>query len=169
MYREGVCGTTVFAPRLKGAVTMMIAVTFIVFACLLAPLRNTMLGENSSASSIYSVSNILVHYVTPLLVIFDWLLFDKKGQYRRYEPFLWLIIPYCYLVFALIRAEVGGMLPVVNSRYPYFFIDVDQLDWGGVALWVLGITIFFIVLGYILVLLDCLVIENGKLFITRIQ
>lgn len=161
--RDGIRATTVFLPRLKGAVTMMITVTFLVFAVMLAPVMFTMAGEDMGGYSLYSASNILVHYVTPLFVIFDWLLFDQKGRYRNYEPFLWLIIPHIYLAFALIRAQVGPALPGMNSRYPYFFLDVDLYGWGGVALMVLGITVFFTALGYLLVLLDRLEIKNRRL------
>lgn len=163
---NGVRGTTVFLPKIKGMVTMMITVTFLVFAVLLAPLMFQMGGNAAESVGLYSLANILVHYFTPLMVIFDWLLFDEKNRYRWFEPFRWLIIPYLYFIFALIRAEIGGEL-FGGSRYPYFFIDVDKLGWGGVALYVLGITVFFIIIGYLLVAIDHLTIENRKLKFNR--
>ena len=159
--REGIHGTTVFMPHLKGAVTMMTAVTFIVFAVLLQPIMFSM-TQGRSLDFQFQLSNILLHYVTPVFVLFDWLLFDKKLQYRRFEPLLWLIIPFIYLLFVLIRAEVGGEIASIGSRYPYFFVDIDKLGLGGVALWVLGFTLFFTALGYGLVALDRIVRQDGK-------
>jgi len=161
--RNGIRGNTVFIPRLKGAVTMMITLTFVVFAILLQPFMFTM-TQGMDLGFRFHFSNILLHYITPLFVLFDWLLFDKKFQHRRFEPFLWLIIPYAYLIFVMIRAEViGSEIAGMGSRYPYFFLDTDIFGWGGTALWVLGITIFFTALGYGLVALDRIVRHNGKL------
>jgi hypothetical protein len=41
-------------------------------------------------------------------VIADWLLFIPKGRLRPYDPLLWAIIPYAYLVFAFTYSALGG-------------------------------------------------------------
>jgi hypothetical protein len=38
--------------------------------------------------------------------------------------------------------------------YPYFFLNVERLGFGGVALWVIILVIIFIALGYILFMFD---------------
>lgn len=148
--KDGVKGITKLVPHFKGAIIMMIMVTMLVYHFILVPQAFSM-----NTNYIYfSLSNILVHYFTPLMVIIDWLLFDKKNVYRWFDPLIWLTIPYVYFGFALFRAEIGGVLTGVNSRYPYFFIDVDVLGWGGVLKYVVVVSLAFIILGYFLYFID---------------
>lgn len=136
-------------PHFKGAVTMLITVTLLVYHFMLAPrlIQNPDYG-------FWSLRNMLLHYVTPIMVILDWLLFDRKGGYRWYSPLLWLIIPVIYLIFILIRAELAGVISHTHSRYPYFFLDVDVLGVRKVVMFVLAIAVFFVVMGYIFRLVD---------------
>ncbi len=153
---SGIRGYNSAFPRLKGATTMVIAVTFLVFHFLLRPI----LFEAGMEDYAASFANIAVHYITPILFILDWLMFDKKGVYSRYDPLLWESFPLAYFIFAVIRAQVGGVIPQVGSRYPYFFIDIDAYG-GMVALYVLGMAVFFIALGYVIVLIDRIYYDNG--------
>lgn len=50
----------------------------------------------------------------------------------------------------MIRAQLGGEPRGVQSRYPYFFIDIDKLGLGPVLLNVLLLSIGFLVIGYAL-------------------
>jgi hypothetical protein len=131
----------------KGGVTVCIALTFIVFHFVLRPTLFAMGGYVSSGA------NILVHYVVPLMTIGDWLLFDRKGGFRRLDPLKWLVIPLAYFIFALVRAPFGS-LAGMNSRYPYFFIDIDKYGVGQVALNVALFAVGFAALGYLLYLID---------------
>ncbi len=160
LIHDGIKGTTVTFPHFKGAVTMAITVTFLIYAFLLEPRNFTMNGDKL----VITPENLLVHYITPSLVILDWLLFDKKGMFRWFDPLLWLIIPYIYMVFAFVRAQVAGIIPGTASRYPYFFIDIDKYGWK-VAGYVAGLTLFFTVLGYIIFAVDK--IGSGHFFRRR--
>ncbi|MDR1034281.1 MAG: Pr6Pr family membrane protein [Bifidobacteriaceae bacterium] len=134
----------------KGAVTVAITLTFLVFHFMLRPTMFTM----GSADYVNSPANVLVHYVVPLMTIADWLLFDKKGNFKKLDPIKWLLIPLTYLVFALIRAQ---FIPIgTQSRYPYFFIDLDQLGVAQVALNVVSIAVGLVILGYVIYFIDYL-------------
>lgn len=85
-----------------------------------------------------------------IMVILDWLLFDPKPTYGPADPLKWLGIPLAYFIFAVLRAQLGGELRGVNSRYPYFFIDVDALGIGPVLLNVLLLSVGFLCIGYVL-------------------
>ena len=148
---KGIRGTTVFLPHFKGAVTMAIAITFLIYNLVLVPQYLTTL---KSEYNILIWQNVLVHYFVPIVVIFDWLLFDKKLNFRWYDPFIWLFIPVGYFVFIIIRAKVGGIIEIVSSHYPYFFIDVDLLGWLKVIKNAGILTFGFLVLGYLLFLVD---------------
>lgn len=136
--------------RVKGAVTLCITVTFLIFWALLAPNFFQMTeGDNY----LLSFNNNVVHTIVPLMTILDWVLFDEKGVFKKYDPLLWLITPVVYFLFAVIRAEIGGLIEAVNSRYPYFFIDFDIYGYK-VFYYVLAIILFFTTLGYLILLID---------------
>ncbi len=97
----------------------------------------------------FTLSDVLVHYITPLMALADWLLFDPKGRYRWFHPFAWLSLPLAYQLFAVIRAPFITAPTPSGSRYPYLFIDIDALGWG-VVLWPLGMAAGLVALGYAL-------------------
>lgn len=118
---------------LHGAVTLYITIT--------GGIYNTLLNSGPGA---YDAHNVVLHVVTPLLVLADWLLVgsDQAGVDRR-APLVWLAYPLAYLAFALIRAHW------VHS-YPYFFIDVGEIGYGGLVRNALGLLVCFAALGYVL-------------------
>lgn len=150
-------------PLLKGSVTMCIAVTGLVYHFML---NGVMEANAEKVSPVLLAGNILVHYVVPAMVVLDYFLFFPKGQYKSLHPIAWLVLPYLYFGFALLRAEIsdtrfsgfGG----AKSRYPYPFIDVDLYGWDKVLLIVLGITVAFLALGYIAYVIDRLLGKNRK-------
>jgi hypothetical protein len=143
--KSGMSGPATLLPRFKGAVTLAITVTLLVYQFMLA-------DTPFSMTSGYA-GNFLVHLLTPLLVILDWLLFDEKGRYNIFDPLRWGIIPFYYFIFALIAAQ-AGVTYLGGSRYPYFFLDADAIGAGGVALYVLGIAVAFFALSYIVFAFD---------------
>ncbi len=147
---KGHKGTTIFLPHFKGAVTMAIAVTFIIYHFILAP--QFLLA--SSDYNLFSWQNTLVHYFVPIAVILDWIIFDEKSSYRWFDPILWLVIPITYFLFILVRARLGGVIEIVKSVYPYFFIDVDVLGWKIVLKNASAFILGFLVLGYVIFVID---------------
>ncbi|MCD7978607.1 MAG: Pr6Pr family membrane protein [Tannerellaceae bacterium] len=138
------------APRLKGAITFCITVTMLIYHFILVPVQFSM----GNAAIVYSTGNILVHYVVPGMVILDWILFDKKGRWKIYDPFLWLVIPYVYFVFAIVRAHFRGNIPGTQSRYPYGFINIDQYGWEQVLMNAGKLTLVFLLIGFLYVCMD---------------
>jgi hypothetical protein len=138
----------VLSPTIKGAVTICVTLTFLVYHFMLAPTMFTM--DNQYA---LSPANLLVHYITPLMVIADWLLFDKKGLLKKLDPLKWLLIPLAYFVFAVIRAQFTTF-SFSDSRYPYFFMDFDKFGAGRVGIYILFITIGYVALGYLFYFAD---------------
>lgn len=127
------------APALAGAVTLYISITGLVYNLLLA--RVSILASGS-------ISNILLHFVAPIVAVFNWILLTAHGRLRWRHALFWLSYILGYLVFCLIR----GPLVTSGSRYPYFFVNVDRIGYGGVALnaflyggafWLLGILLVF--------------------------
>lgn len=135
--KSGTKGLSTFAPRFKGAVVLAITVTCLVYW-----------GMLHTAGESESVSSILLHLVVPVMVILDWLLFDEKGKFKKFDPILWLCIPLVYDIFANIVALVGNVYFDDGSRFPYFFLDYKQNGIQTTMLYFLALLIAFLLLGY---------------------
>ena len=106
-------------PQVKGTLVMCIIVTGMVYQFFLAgrfEMQGTLL-----------LSNMLLHYVVPVMTVLDWILFDKKGYFKRYSPFLWVIAPVAYFIYVNIRVAGGAILGPYGDKYPYYFMDYDKL------------------------------------------
>jgi hypothetical protein len=136
-------------PSAKGAVVLCIVLTFLVYHFVLSPTLFSMEGGRAFA---FSPTNVILHYVVPLMTLADWLLFDKKGGFQKLAPIVWLSIPLAYFIFSLVRAQFATFR--TGSHYPYFFIDVDVYGVGQVAINVLVIAVGLIILGYGLYFID---------------
>ena len=154
----GITGKTVMLPRFKGAIIMMLTVTMLIYHFMLAA-TGFVMEINIDPS--YMAANTLLHYIAPCLCLAEWLLFDKKNAYKRFDPLLWLTVPFVYLIFVLIRAEIGGPL-AGTYRYPYFFLNVDALGISGVLTYVVILMFVFAFLGYIIYFIDKLIYTSEK-------
>ncbi len=93
------------------------------------------------------VASVLLHQVTPVVVPVFWVMFARKGGLQLVDPLFWAIYPLGYLVYALVW---GG----IHGRYPYPFLNVDQIGWGRVGLNAAAIAAGFMVAGWGVVALD---------------
>lgn len=124
--------TTILKPRIKGALTLYIATTFIIYA--------SILDGHFEFYGIERVLSITCHYVVPLGFIFDWVVFTEKGAVARRDGIYWLAYPLAYMVFSL-------MFGALTGTYFYFFVDVSVLGWRQFTLNVLMLLGFFLLLG----------------------
>lgn len=146
--RAGTSGTSTPSPRASGAVMMAITVTMLIYLVVLVPARFA-----DGDSDIFSLTDNLIHIITPLLVIVDWLIFVPKGEFRWIDPLLWTLVPYAYLVWAFAYGALGGEF-TPGQKYPYPFMDVDVLGVGGVTQWIVALTLALIVVGLVFVAID---------------
>ncbi len=139
-------------PQVKGTLVMCIIVTGMVYQFFLAgrfEMQGTLL-----------LSNMLLHYVVPWMTVLDWILFDKKGYFKRYSPFLWVIAPVAYFIYVNIRVAGGAILGPYGDKYPYYFMDYDKLGVAPVIFINLGMAVFFLLLGYGIVGIDHLLAKR---------
>jgi hypothetical protein len=85
---------------LKGAFTMYITITFVVFAILLSPFYQP--------TGYAAFSNIVLHYITPIAFIVDWVFTENKIRYRWNYLIYWIIYPLCYIIFIIIHGAFTG-------------------------------------------------------------
>lgn len=129
---------TVRDDLVRGQAVVGMAVVGLVFGALL---RNVELG------GLQPWVNTIVHYIMPVAAVADWLILPPKSRLRIQQAALWLIFPFVYLIYTLIRGAAIGF-------YPYPFLNPAKVGgYGGVALYSVGITVAFVVIGLILLYL----------------
>ncbi|MYT69924.1 MULTISPECIES: Pr6Pr family membrane protein [unclassified Streptomyces] len=142
-------------PLLTGGTLLFICITGLVYHFVLA---NSSSGFSMTDDPAHvmtgwrTVSNQLLHTVTPVAVLLDWLLLTRPGLLRPRHAALWLLYPLAYFGFALIRGAI--MTPGTPARYPYPFLDVDAHGYPGVLTNAVLFGAAFYLLALALVALD---------------
>lgn len=145
--RDGDAEGVVLA-AVKGAATLYIVITGTVFNLLLANPASPFYQQQKESH--YTWDSVLLHVVTPLMALLDWMFFGPRGALRPRHAALWLAYPLAYLLFALVR----GAIVTSGTRYPYPFLDVAGSGYGQVSVNCLFLASGFYLLGLGLVALD---------------
>lgn len=141
--QTGYCKTL---PKFKFMCLIMILVTCLVYNILLAK-------ENSVADYFFSITNLIMHVILPIMFTLDWILFTEHGKTKWYYPLLSVIMPLIYVALIMIRSLILGR-NYTGLLYPYFFLNVAKLGIGGVVKWIAILVVLFVILGYIIYALD---------------
>ena len=94
------------------------------------------------------VGGLIASLVLPLLIIFDWALFSAKGHWRLIDPWYWLCPPLVYL--AINYLIIGATVSTEPLVYPYGFLDYLALGVIPTLIWIGGIMVGCLVLGFLL-------------------
>ncbi|MDT0529215.1 Pr6Pr family membrane protein [Micromonospora sp. DSM 115977] len=132
---------------LKGAVTLYITITGVVYHLVLANPASPFAMPQADRTLGEALGNQFLHTVVPLLAVADWALFDRRGRLRPRYAAWWLAFPLGYLGFALLRG-------LVVDKYPYPFIDAGELGYAGVAVSAVFFAAAFWLLGLLFVAVD---------------
>lgn len=130
--------------RVKGAVTMAIAITAVVYHFMLAPL--------AEPDAYWNIRNFLVHYIAPIGFILDTVIIDQKNSYRWWDPLTWTLFPLGYFAFAIFNGMIL-QLPIPGAKdspYAYFFINVNKFGFQRVLINSLVIALAYVIGGYLL-------------------
>ncbi|WP_416905482.1 Pr6Pr family membrane protein [Micromonospora echinospora] len=142
-------------PALRGAVTLYITITGVVYHLVLANPASPFAMAQPDRSLADAVGNQFLHTVVPLLAVADWALLDRRGRLRPRYAVWWLAFPLAYLAFALVRGELVG-------SYPYPFVDAGQLGYPGVTVSAVGFAVAFWLLGLLFVGVDRLLARRAR-------
>ena len=104
-------------PSVQAATVVYIAIVGMVYQLLLRQLWNPQGAQ--------WVADVLLHSMVPVGYVVYWLLFAPRAGLSWKDSVTWLIYPGVYLVYVLARGAVSG-------SYPYPFVDVNVLGYGGV-------------------------------------
>lgn len=120
----------------RGAVTVYMVITGVVFSFLLAGIENAQLTA-------VPWDNIVLHYIMPIVIAIDWFMDPPKQRFALKRAALWLIFPILYLFYSLIRGSI------VNW-YPYPFLNPANGGYGTMAITALAIALFGIFLVFVI-------------------
>ncbi len=115
---KGGWGKWLCRPSVQAATAVYIAIVGMVYQLLLRQLWNPQGAQ--------WVADVLLHSVAPVGYVVYWLLFAPRASLSWKDSVTWLIYPGVYLVYVLARGAVSGI-------YPYPFVDVNVLGYGGVV------------------------------------
>lgn len=131
-------------PLFKGVCTMSITLTGVVASAVVA--------SEYDAHTAYGIATVLLHIVTPVLILCDWLIFDTKGRWKRTAPLWWLTVPYAYFVFIMVTANI--MEKDSKMRFPYPFLNYEQTGIPFLVMAVAIMTVFYVGIGYLCIGID---------------
>ena len=94
------------------------------------------------------VGGLIASLILPLLIIFDWALFSAKGHWRLIDPWYWLCLPLVYL--AINYLVIGATVSSEPLVYPYGFLDYLTLGVIPTLIWIGGIMVGCLVIGFLL-------------------
>lgn len=147
----------------KGAIVMGILITFVSYHIALAPIGFNMESLHKH-TLIKKIANFFVHTCSPLMVICDYFLFDVKGRFKRYYPFLWLLFPANYVCYVYTYSAHGGDFFGIggSKEFAYFFLDYHTIGIGGVIKWLVFMTACALAVAYLLVYIDHMLAKKSK-------
>jgi hypothetical protein len=120
----------------RGAVVLYMAITGAVFALLLSGLQEELQTSDSFV-------NFVVHQLMPAALVVDLFLDRPRHRLPRRTVLAWLAYPLGWLAYTLARgAQVDW--------YPYPFVDVSELGYGGVLVRAVALAACFAAAGAVL-------------------
>ena len=123
----------------RAAVAIYIAVVGLIYHFILAP------AWHPTGNAL--IANVLLHYVMPVAFVIDWLAFTLKGRLRWIDPVKWLTYPALYGVWTVAHG-------LATHWWPYGFVNIDKLGWGGFAVSGVATALFFLIVGLVIVAID---------------
>lgn len=133
---------------LKFVATVAVTLTYVGFHLLLMPF----MWQSGMGDYYWSLSNMGVHVLAPLLAVMDWALFTPPHVASRIRTFQGLLMPLYYFGFFLVCDALGVRFGA-GARAPYFFLDYHKLGWFAVGTGNLGAADYIIVICLIVLLL----------------
>ena len=101
----------------------------------------------------------LLYFVLPFLVLSDWVIFTKKGQWQIGYPLYWLspLVIYAALIILTSSNFADGDF----FQYPVAFLNFYENGLGNLLVWVALIAVLTLAYGYTLFLIDAT--ASGKI------
>jgi len=138
--------------KIKGATIVATILMMFVYNFILVQYLRT----NIPSYQIYSIKDIFIHFLSPIIILADYLLFDEKGLFEYRDAFFFMNYLLVYFVYLVVYELLGGRFIIsgVETIYPYFFINIEQQGIWLTLLNILMIGLVFTAFGLLLVWVD---------------
>lgn len=136
-------GRTPLFDAARSAVVLYLAVGGTVFALLLS-------GLQAELQTTVPWVDFVVHKLIPLVLVVDWLLDPPRHRLPFWTAVAWLSFPFAWFVYTLVRGEAV-------EWYPYPFVNVGELGYGGVL-----VRVVVLLIGFALIALALLAVGNRR-------
>lgn len=117
---------------IRGAVTLYMLMTGVIFAVLLSGLENVRLTA-------IPWDNLVLHYIMPMVLVGDWFINPPKKAIPARTIALWAVFPVLYVVYTLIRGSIVAWYP-----YPFFNPSISSYQQVAVTTVIIAV---FVILG----------------------
>ena len=148
--KNGKSGPCEFYPRASATVLFSIMVTFVIFWTLLAPII-------PKAEMLLNPMSLGVHFITPLLMLADYIMFSTAGKLKKRDIAWFVAVPLIYFIQAMILGLCGVMYSTAHSpklyHFPYPFMDYTIIGWW-MMLSIPLIIVLLVAGGYLFLYLD---------------
>ncbi|MGL5616672.1 MAG: Pr6Pr family membrane protein [Sarcina sp.] len=121
--------------QVRGAINTYVWVAGIIFFLVL--------NKQWHAVGLTKLEEYTLHGFTPLAFFIDYILFEKKGEYKIMTTPVWYIFPFVYTFYAV---GVGYLI----QKYPYSFFNIQVLGFAGFIKGFAFLAIMFIVVSLFL-------------------
>ena len=137
----------------KGMSLTSILLTFTIYNFFLKP---AMKGTVPEPDALLAFADYLVHVFVPILMLTEYLLFETKGLFKFWYPFVWPSFVIYYIGYTAVYKLFGGLyvFPGQVLKFPYFFLDYETHGWKNVIMWTSLIIVIFIVFSFLVFGLD---------------
>lgn len=127
-------------------ISLQLIKAIIIAIVLVGVLYHALLSHLVSLSGIELWADHGTHTFVPVLSGLWWVFLAPKPDFRWSDVGLWLIWPILYVVYIMTRASFSGF-------YPYPFLNLPEIGWGGLIPSVAGLLVAFVVVGWLMTFL----------------
>lgn len=133
-------------PAVRAAIALYILVVAVVYHVMLAGIHHP--------EGLNVLTNIALHTALPVLYIVDWLFFACKSPMSYARIPFWVIYPFAYGLFNILRGMLTGF-------YPYPFIDISKLGPVSVAINMAAFTAAYAIGAAIFIIIGKILSKRG--------
>ena len=119
--------------------TTLAAIT--VYIVIVGLIYNTILRFLWAPTGLQKIVDELLHSIIPVSTFLYWLFFAGKNGLQWKSIWPWLIYPFAYIIYILIRGSMSGY-------YPYPFVNTTELGLNKVLVNSVGIAAVFIIASF---------------------
>ena len=128
--------------RIFSKANILTAVT--VYILVVGIIYNLVLRWQWHFTGLQKLVDEMLHLVIPLFVLIYWYFFVSSASIKWKDAFNWMLYPFIYCIYILIRGGVSGF-------YPYPFMKVNELGYTKVFINCMFVTLAFFLVSMILI------------------